>query len=58
VAEDGADVQTTRALDIHEVRVGRLHKSLKLVGALLVFNRGVKKIDGQLCKLGYKLIGV
>lgn len=50
VAEDGANVQTTRTLDIHEVGVGRLNKSLELVGTLLVFNRRVKKINGQLLK--------
>ena len=38
----------TRTLDIHEVGVRRLHKSLELVRALLVFNGRVKKIDGQL----------
>ena len=38
----------TRTLNVHEVRVGRLHKSLELVRALLVFNGRVKKIDGQL----------
>lgn len=48
VAEDGADVQAAGALDVHEVRVGRLYESLELVGALLVLDGGVKKIDGQL----------
>ena len=38
----------TRALDIHKVGVGTLYKSLELVGALLVLNRRVKKIDSQL----------
>ena len=41
-------MQLTRTLNVHEVRVGRLHKSLELVRALLVFNRGVKKINSQL----------
>jgi hypothetical protein len=35
----------TRALDVHKVRVGRLHKSLELVLLLLVFGRGVKEIN-------------
>lgn len=38
----------TRALDVHKVGVGRLYESLELVGALLVLDGGVKKIDGQL----------
>jgi hypothetical protein len=41
----------TRALDVHEVRVGRLHQSLKLVGALFLFNGRVEEIDGQLVEI-------
>ena len=37
----------TRALDVHEVRVWRLHKSLELVLLLLEFGRGVEEIDGE-----------
>jgi hypothetical protein len=38
----------TRAFDVHEVGVGRLHKALQLVGALLARLEGVEKIDGEL----------
>ena len=37
----------TRALHVHEVGVGRLHKTLELVAALFVLSRGVEKIDGK-----------
>ena len=37
----------TRALHIHEVGVGRLHKPLELVAALLVLGRGVEEVDGE-----------
>jgi hypothetical protein len=39
----------TRALHVHEVGVGRLHKPLELVAALLRLLRGVKKILSELC---------
>ena len=38
-------LELTRALDIHEIRVGRLYKSLELVLPLLVLMRGVKEIN-------------
>ena len=37
----------TWALDVHEVRVWRLHKSLELVPLLFGFLGGVKEIDGE-----------
>ena len=37
----------TRALDVHEIRVWRLHKSLELVLLLLELGRGVEEIDGE-----------
>ena len=40
-------VGRTWALDIHKVRVWRLHKSLELVSLLFGFLGGVKKIDGE-----------
>jgi len=35
VREDGGDLDASRALDVHEVGVGRLYESLQLVGLLL-----------------------
>ena len=40
----------TRALHVHEVGVGRLHKPLELVAALLVLGRGVEEVDGERLK--------
>ena len=37
----------TGALHIHEVRIGRLHKTLELVAALFVLSRGVEEVDGE-----------
>lgn len=37
----------TWALDVHEVRVGRLHDTLELVSAGLGSGAGVKEIDGE-----------
>ena len=37
----------TRALDVHEVGVGGLHKTLELVTALLVLSGGVEEVDGE-----------
>ena len=37
----------TRALDVHEVGVGGLHKTLELVAALLVLSRRVEEVDGE-----------
>jgi len=48
MAENRGNVEAARALDVHKVRVGRLHQSLKLVRALFLFNRRVEEIDGQL----------
>lgn len=47
VREDGGDGEATRALDVHEERVGVLHKSLELVAASLLLGGGVKKVDGE-----------
>ena len=47
VGEDGGDGEATRALDVHEERVGVLHKSLELVAASLLLGGGVKKVDGE-----------
>ena len=40
-------VRRTRALDIHEVRVRRLYKSLELVLFLLGLDGGVEEINGE-----------
>lgn len=45
--EDGSDSKAARALDVHEIRVWRLHKSLELVLLLLELGRGVEEIDGE-----------
>ena len=37
----------TRALNVHEVGVGGLHKPLELVAALLVLSGGVEEVDGE-----------
>lgn len=37
----------TRALHIHEVRVGGLHETLELVALLLSLRERVKEIDGE-----------
>ena len=37
----------TRTLDVHKVRVGRLHKPLELMLPLLVLGRRVEQIDGE-----------
>lgn len=47
VGEDGGDGEATRALDVHEERVGVLHKSLELVRASLLLGGGVQKVDGE-----------
>lgn len=41
------DGELTRALDVHEVGVGRLHEALELVLPLLELRRGVEEIDGE-----------
>jgi len=54
--EDGCDRETAWALDIHEVRIWRLHKSLELVPLLFGFLGGIEKIDGERhdCEEGYR----
>jgi hypothetical protein len=37
----------TGALDVHEVRVGRLHEALELVLPLLELSGGVEEVDGE-----------
>merc|ERR1719259_1620600 len=44
VAEHRCDLVAAGALDIHEVRVGRLHESLQLAFAFLFFDGRVKEI--------------
>lgn len=45
--EDGGDGKAAWALDIHEVRVRRLHQALELVLPLLMLKGGVEEIDGK-----------
>jgi len=47
VGEHRGDGETPGALDIHEVRVGGLHKALKLVLLLLKLGRRVEEVDGE-----------
>jgi len=47
MGEHGGDGEAPWALDIHEVRVWRLHETLQLVPALLGGGRGVEEIDGK-----------
>jgi hypothetical protein len=48
VAEHSGDVDAAGALNVHEERVGRLHKALKLVLRQLTLESGVEEIDGEL----------
>ena len=43
----GMDTLRTRALDVHEVRVGGRHKTLELVPALLGLSGGVEEVNGE-----------
>lgn len=52
VGEDGGDGEAARALDVHEERVGVLHKSLEFVAASLLLGGGVKKVDGESLREG------
>ncbi|KAI3477263.1 hypothetical protein L1887_61080 [Cichorium endivia] len=47
VREDGGDGEAAGALDVHEERVGVLHKSLELVAASLLLGRGVEEVNGE-----------
>lgn len=47
VREDGGDLEASRALDVHEERVGLGHNLLELVGASLNLGRGVEKVNGE-----------
>lgn len=47
VREDSCDGKATRALDVHEVRVGGLHQTLELVASLFSLNGGVEQVDGE-----------
>lgn len=40
-----AHVEATLALDVHEVRVGRLYQALELVLALLKLRRGIEQVN-------------
>ncbi len=48
VAEDGGDLVASRALDVHEVRVGVLHQPLELVLPLLLLGARVQKVLREL----------
>lgn len=50
VREDGGDGKAAGALDVHEVRVGRLHEPLELVRALLRLRERVEQVDGERLK--------
>lgn len=50
VREHGGDLVASRALHVHEVRVGVLDQTLQLVLALLIFGLGVQKVAGELKK--------
>lgn len=54
VRENSGDGEAARALDIHEERVGVLHKSLELVLLSLVLRSWVEKVDGESLKKGKK----
>jgi hypothetical protein len=54
MAEYCGDLEATRALDVHEVRVWRLYQTLKLVLALLVLRAWVKQINSKLQGIGKK----
>lgn len=41
VTEDSRNLKASWTLNIHEKRIGRLHKSLQLVSALFAFGSGV-----------------
>ena len=45
---------STRALDIHEVGVWRLHQALELVLLFLVFERWVEEVDGESLAIQYQ----
>jgi len=44
VRENCGNVETTRTLDIHKVRVRALHQSFQLVLSSFLFGRGVEEI--------------
>ena len=54
VREDGGNLVTSRALDVHEVRVWVLDQALQLVLALLNFGLGVQKVAGELKRIKNK----
>ena len=47
MAEDGGDGEAIVALDVHEVGVWRLHKTLELMRAFLCLWAGVQQVNGQ-----------
>ena len=53
MTENCGDLVTSGALNIHEVRIGVLHKPLQLVFPLFFFRPGVKQILGEL-KIGLR----
>ena len=44
VGEDSGDTHAARALDVHEVGVGRLDKAFLLVSSLLLGDGGVEQV--------------
>ena len=48
MAEDGRDLVAARALDVHEVRVWMLDKSLQFVLALLILGTRMQEVLGKL----------
>ena len=53
VTEDGGDLVTAGALDVHEVAVGVLHEALQLVLALLVLGAGMQEV---FCELQRRIV--
>jgi hypothetical protein len=51
VAENCCDLKASWALDVHEKGIGRLHKSLQLVGVGFTISSGVQKIDRHFCSI-------
>jgi len=45
MAENCGNLKTSWALNVHEERIGRLNKSLQLVGSGLAFGSWVQEID-------------
>ena len=48
VTKDGGNLETSRALNVHEKAIGALHKALELVGPGVLFRSRVQQIDRHL----------